>query len=179
MKAVLNAASAVALVLLQGCASAHPQQDWDDRIRIAARQNPPLLIVSGESVGEITLGMKKDEVRRALGAPEMQRGGPNTWEYLTGGFALMFSADDDRLVAILGGASCPPDSALVEAFKGRTREGLGMGSSPKEITKAMGEPERVWIEGAAEYLYYPKLGNDFIVWHGEATHVTIRRKTRR
>ena len=161
--------AAVAISLLSSCASSQSPEAWEERIRASARSNPPLLVVPGQSVGNIFLGMTRSDVRGILGP---RRGDQAPWEYLTRGYALIFS--DDGVAAILGGAGCPPDSALVDAFKGRTAEGLGMGSSRAQILAAFGEPQRDRRSGDAEYLTYSRIGIEFSLWRGTVSHMTIR-----
>ena len=134
-----------------------------------ARMNPGWIVVPGQSVGPLRLGMSEEEVRAAVGEPERTSFGP--WEYLSGGFALCFNPARHTVNAILGGGA---EGGLAKAFVARTAEGIGMGSTRAEIASALGEPElrRVYREGA-EYLSYPGLA---VMLDGDAVvHLTVWR----
>jgi hypothetical protein len=146
--------------------------------------SPSWVIVPGQAVGPIRLGMSQGELRAAIGLPERTNLGP--WEFLGGGFAIVFSSDH-RASAIVGGDTGDLDGAgdpgrpeprqrgLVEAFVARTRDGLGMGSTRAEIVLALGEPDAdTTFKGGGEVLSY-RSGIDLALTGGTVVHLTVRR----
>ena len=58
-------------------------------------------------------------------------------------------------------------------------EGIGMGSTRKEVTAAFGQPAKAEKQGAkVEILRYPSLGAEFILHDGKVTHMTFRQLRR-
>ena len=146
--------------------------------------SPSWVIVPGQSVGPIRLGMSQAELRAAIGLPERTNFGP--WEFLGGGFAIVFSSDR-RAAAIVGGDTGAPGDfggvgepeprhrGLVETFVARTRDGLGMGSTRAEIVQALGEPDAdTTFKGGGEVLSY-RIGIDLALAGGTVVHLTVRR----
>ncbi len=129
------------------------------------------VIVPGEAIGPIRLGMSRDEVRAAVGEPE--RTSLGGWEYLSGGYAVLFSTPRQTVSAILGGDAGYPHGELAKAFVARTREGIGMGSTRAEVIAALGEPAVATGVGAGgEVLSYR--GLVLMLVDGRVAHVTVR-----
>ena len=89
-----------------------------------------LLIMPRVSVGKVKAGMTEDEVIAALGQPERKQGEVLIYDGQFG-FSVVCSRQK-----IVGAVFCggPVD------FKGRTKEGIGIGSSKDELIKAFGTP---------------------------------------
>lgn len=135
-------------------------------------ENPPLLIEPGVSVGKVRTGMTLSQVRTELGEP--QRATPNALEYTALGFAVMPGPDGEVQVVMCGdvvGNSGP----LVRKFTGRTKEGIGLGSTRESVVKAYGEPSKdEKFLGARESMRYDSLGITFSLEDGKVHHMIIR-----
>ena len=133
--------------------------------------NPSWVVVPGRAVGPIQIGMSQEQVRAAVGPAE--RTSLGGWEYLSGGYAILFAKDRRTVDAIAGGDVGYPHGALVKAFVARTREGIGMGSARAEVVKALGEPEADRTPLGAEVLSYQ--GLELVLVDGAVVHLTVRR----
>ena len=87
-------------------------------------------------VGPIKLGMPMDEVTAVLGDPEKRMG--SSLLYLGLGFAIVPGRNNSVASIMVGDLD---GGQPVEAFKGKTKGGLGLGASYQEIIEAYGEPE--------------------------------------
>ncbi len=138
----------------------------------AAGENPPMLIEPGVSVGKVRTGMTLAQVRAELGEP--QRTTPNALEYTALGFAVMPGGDGQVQVVMCGdviGNSGP----LVRKFTGRTKDGIGLGSSREELIKTYGEPSKdEKFPGARESMKYDSIGITFSLEDGKVHHMIIR-----
>jgi len=157
---------AAASLLIPACSNDEPAKP--------ATENPPMLIQPGVSVGKVRAGMTVDEVRRQLGDP--QRSTPNALEYTRLGFAVMPGSDGIVQVVMCGdvtGNSGP----LVKRFTGRTKEGIGLGSTREDLIKTYGEASKdERFPGARESLKYEQLGITFSLEAGKVHHMIIRLK---
>ncbi len=132
--------------------------------------NPSWVVVPGRAVGPIQIGMSQEQVRAAVGHAE--RTSLGGWEYLSGGYAILFAQDLRTVDAISGGDVGYPHGGLVKAFVARTREGIGMGSVRAEVVRALGEPEADRRPLGAEVLSYP--GLELVLVAGAVAHLTVR-----
>ena len=65
------------------------------------------------------------------------------------------------------------------AIASSTAEGIGMGSTGKEVTAAFGQPATADKQGAkVEILRYPSAGAEFVLHDGKVTHMTFRQLRR-
>jgi hypothetical protein len=63
---------------------------------------------------------------------------------------------------------------MAKAFKGHTKEGIGMGSSRADVISAFGEPdETVRIDPAQEQLRYPLLKLSLSLNQGQVVHIGV------
>jgi hypothetical protein len=145
-----------------GCHMTSPPSDceemwdyWRPKVIAAAATNKPLILVPGESVGPVSLGMAAEDVRAALGPAERVAFG--AWEYPTLGLA--FSFKNDHVEGISGGSgTCgDPERLLSKAFPGRLGGRVGMGATRQEIVEVLGEPSSSYTstELPVEMLFYP------------------------
>jgi hypothetical protein len=109
--------------------------EWRERVIAAAATNPPMLVVPGESVGPVKLGMSAAEVRAAIGPPQFGDG-----SYLTLGLGVSFR--DGQVEGIsAGGSPCgDPERLLSRAFRGHFGGGVGMGATRQQVVAVLGEP---------------------------------------
>ena len=127
-----------------------------------------LLLTVGEGIGPVKFGMSSEQVLELLGEPEertepMQhaREGFPTWEtkvwyYRSQGFSVTFSSlrEPDGVHSI----TCRPGNSVSREFRGRTGEGIALGSSPEDVRRAYGDPpiEQPFKDGLGAYRYYDK-----------------------
>jgi outer membrane lipoprotein-sorting protein len=123
------------------------------------------VVTAQVGIGPARFGMTKEEVIRVLGQPDAipaeSRG--TILQYFSRGFSLTFAPKRG-----LFWIQCWTQKAIiarVRDFKGKTREGIGMGSSAKDIERAYGKPDERETNGPATvYLRYRKLGLDFTLF---------------
>ena len=105
---------------------------------------PPerLVLTVGEGIGPVKFGMSREQVIDWFGEPE-QKSGPRKpldgsdctierWSYLSQGLSIRF-VDPPGGVDLVDGKQKTPTS---RAFKGMTKEGIGLGSSPEDVRRA-------------------------------------------
>ncbi len=180
-----------ALVLIwAGCDSSSDdqpssqQQEWigdeqyakdvpGDAAALAADQT---LIKFGQGYGRIRFGMTREELVAAVGEPQRKVG--LAYEYLDLGFAVLLD-DQGQVGCIMCGDANPSGSPLVKRFKGQTPEGIGMGSSPEEVTQAYGEPDSRSLNPydlrGVSTTKYRTLGVDLIFCDNKLVHIVISR----
>lgn len=123
------------------------------------------------NVGPVKAGMTMDQVIQVLGKP--QRETANALEYTSLGFAVI-PGPDKVVKAVMCGDVTGLNGPLVKAFKGRTKEGVGLGSTRDEIIKAYGEPTAdEKSQGAREYMRYDSVGIAFSLEAGKVHHMTV------
>jgi hypothetical protein len=131
-----------------------------------------MAIQPGVSVGKLHAGMTLSQVRAALGEP--QRTTPSALEYTRFGLAVVH--DPDGIVqAVMCGDVVGNNGPLVARFTGRTKEGIGLGSTREELVKAYGEPSKEEkFVGARESMRYETLGMTFSLEAGKVHHMIVR-----
>ena len=91
-------------------------------------------IEPGSGLGGVRLGMTTEELRSQLGPPRQtigpDRNGRSALAY-PGGFTAV-SDSNSLIVAVQAGTN----------FTGRTREGLGIGSSKADVIRVLGNPDK-------------------------------------
>jgi hypothetical protein len=152
------------------------EERWEKILAKAARENQPMLVTPLVGVGPITFGMTFDEVKRVLGEPDLHIG--QSYQYRLG-FSLVPKRGEEKVVMIMAGGPCKGDDLLVAAFKGRTKEGIGMNSTRKDIIAAFGPPTRTedWSgpdDPQVEYLHYNALGMNLTLRRDRLVHMALR-----
>lgn len=140
------------------------------------QQKAPMLIVPQQSVGPVDKGMTTNEVEAVLGKPDKWAGKMMVYDKHYG----MSVAQSERgVVSILCG-----DGELtnpgVKKFKGRTKEGVGMGSTRADVVKAFGEPAlHLSVNGNVhkEKFLYQKLGLTFTLEANKVIHIEVNFRT--
>jgi len=137
------------------------------------QQNPPAAkdrlapeVIPGVGLGPVKFGMSKEEVLKLLGKPDAEdKGG---FQYPSRGYTCMIGPPKRGLVAIsfFSQQEC---AFKVRDFAGKTKQGIGIGSSLKDLEKAFGKPtavEHTNVPGATgTYVRYSKLGLDFTLFY--------------
>lgn len=137
-----------------------------------SQSNPPLLIDPKISVGPIRSGMRVADVVAQLGEP--QRRTANALEYTRLGFAVMPNPEGVVQVVMCGDVT-GLGGPLVRAFTGRTKEGIGLGSTRADLVKAFGEPSSSEkLAGSTESIRYNSLGMTFTLEGGKVYHIIVR-----
>lgn len=132
------------------------------------------LIIPGEAVGPISLGMSEEEVTSAVGAPE--RTSLGAWEYLSTGYAVLLGDESGKVSAVLAGGG-NDQVRLDKRFHGRTAAGIGMGSTKQEILEALGEPSLERPLGDSVHLAYSHLGIEFMLTQNVVNWFAVRPAT--
>lgn len=126
-----------------------------------------LVLTVGQGIGQAKFGMSREEVLELLGEPEEKRkatpkvreGFPTleleTWSYFSQGFSVTFySFEDPRFRSV----ACRDSYNMVTRdFQGKTKEGIGLGSSTDEVQRAYGKPDDDSVKnGLGGYTYRDK-----------------------
>ena len=103
-----------------------------------------LLILPRIGVGKIKFGMTVQQMKDELGEPDIAATGIS-YMYKSLGMELV-AKDNESISAILCGNSSnkqePMFKAMEKAFKLKTTEGIGIGSTEAQIIKAFGQPTK-------------------------------------
>jgi hypothetical protein len=170
---VVAIAATIVLVTTSCSDSAKPGSGAKVKPDLGAQvsSNTPISIEPGVSMGKVRDGMSVEEVIAQLGKPDGEHG--RFLEYRRLGFAVGY--DRDRVVkTIMCGGSSGVEDPLTLAFTGRTKDGLGMGSSRDEVVKSLGKPSEVQKGPAAqETLKYSPLGLTFTLMDGKVFHMIV------
>jgi hypothetical protein len=158
-------ATAIALALFYaGCSQ--------DSHSSNSQSDAPILIEPRIGVGKVRAGMNITNVIHQLGEP--QRRTANALEYTSLGFAVMPGPDGIVQVVMCGDVT-GINGPLVNAFTGRTKEGVGLKSTREELVKAYGDPtSSEKMRGGAESMAYQSLGITFTLEAGKVYHMIIR-----
>lgn len=94
------------------------------------------LIQPGVGVGEVEFSMTVDEMKTALGKPDIDATGIS-YVYAHLGIEVVFRDEKVHSIHCVHHINNAPE---VKACKYRTEEGIGIGSTESDITSAYGEP---------------------------------------
>ena len=135
-------------------------------------QTGPVLIEPRVSVGKVRAGMTSQQVLNELGQPDRKTGA--ALEYSSLGFAVI-PGSNGIVAAVMCGDVTGLSGPFVSAFKGHTKQGIGMRSSREEVLQAYGEPAlSEKFPRALESLQYPALGLTFTLEAGRVHHIIVR-----
>ncbi|TAK93020.1 MAG: sigma-70 family RNA polymerase sigma factor [Verrucomicrobia bacterium] len=167
------AAVAAALLAVGGATSLIVSQSKIGRVNWWSNSsaNSALLIVPQKSVGPVRADMTIPQVIAALGQPDKRTG--NFLHYVRSGFSVISNPDNDSLRAIFCGDSLGRNGPMTRAFKGRTREGIGMGSTRAEVIAAYGTPSDTRAAAINESLQYETLGLTFTLSEGKVVYLVV------
>jgi len=150
-------------VLLSGCT-----EKSDSNQAIATG---PVFVEPHICVGKVRAGMNLQQVQSELGPPQRRA---NALEYPSLGFAVI-SDSNGTVSAVMCGDVTGINGPFVGAFKGRTKEGIGMRSTRDEVVRAYGQPtvSETFARGL-ESMQYPVLGLTFTLEGGQVHHLIVR-----
>ena len=119
-------------------------------------------VIPGVGMGPVRFGMSKDEIIRILGQPDVVAVKGTAFEYLSRGYTLHVSPSRGCVSVVCYGQES--SAAKVRDFAGKTKDGIGLGSSLEDLEAAFGKPNQ--IETASEapsmkYVRYQTCGLDF------------------
>src|ERR1035437_4050080 len=135
-------------------------------------------IVPGQSVGKVHKGMTAEQVEAVLGKAEQAPGAGDRWMTYVKHYGLEVSFDNEKGVRAVFCRGLLPNFPNVKAFKGKTKEGIGIESSRADIIKAYGEPTSATIldrpsDGSCESLAYKQLGLEFSLLKGRLFDIVV------
>ena len=140
----------------------------------AAGTHQDLLIQPGIGVGRIRFGMTAEQVKAVLGEPSLIIG-TRALQY-SAGFAVVLG-EDGKVASLVFGGYGDGSASMVRACQDRTTEGIGMGSTEKDVLRAYGEPSRrTEREPGATVMRYASLGAVFTLRDGQLVHMTFLHK---
>jgi outer membrane lipoprotein-sorting protein len=127
-------------------------------------------------IGPARFGMSKDEVIRALGKPDVipAEGRGMILQYFSRGYSLTVSPQ--RGLAMITCVTQKTFFVKVRDFRGKTRDGIGMGATAKDIEKAYGKPDQRENNGPATlYLSYRRLGLSFTLFDDKVVQIMLQK----
>jgi len=154
----------VATVLAGGC-SKRPAHG-------ALTSSASIVIEPGVSIGPVHSGMTIQQVVAELGEPDQTK--DSALEYLKLGFWV--TPGKEGVVHIVLCVDADKDGPFTNAFAGRTKEGIGIGSSRADVISAYGEPtatESIDGKPGFEVLRYRPLGLVFEIGAGKVHSIAV------
>lgn len=168
-------AKAIALVLLvatcafgNGCGRGKSATENSDQLSLASNS---WTWAPGVAIGPVRLGMSRSEVQAAIGAPEREMQG--AWDYPSAAMSVLFGLADDKVSAILAG-SRTAGPGFAERFKGRSAEGIGIGSRRADVVSAFGTPPFSHIQGDWEVFVFASRGLEIALKDSAVGSFSIR-----
>jgi hypothetical protein len=143
--------------------------------------NPELsapLLKPGEGMGAVKFSMSKGEVIKLIGEPEksVNKGGYWELEYYSRGYTLIFTPQG-VLFSVM--CSCQRvHDCQIRDFAGKTKEGIGIGSTIQDLEKTYGKPDSIENRGVVQSLLYKRLGIGVDLIDNKVVCITLNRRTR-
>jgi RNA polymerase sigma factor (sigma-70 family) len=164
MKLAMTVGAAVMTAVVASTVLLAQTQNQTPNATANAKNDETILITPGVSVGKVKAGMSEDEVVAALGKPDKMLGGSMSYDKQFG-----FSVICGQKTKMVGAVFCGG-----VAFKGRTKEGIGIDSSRADLIKTFGQPTSAEPETAGqERLEYKPLGLTFFLQEGKVFHIIV------
>jgi hypothetical protein len=130
-----------------------------------------IIIEPGVGVGKVRGGMTVQQVVAELGEPDNKTG--HVLNYVRSGFSVIPNRDGAVRV-VMCGDTLGTGTVLVKAFKGRTKEGIGMNSNRADLIQVYGEPTEIdHSEPGHEALKYRPLGLTFTLQNDKVHHIIV------
>jgi hypothetical protein len=128
-------------------------------------------IVPGRQIGPVSLGMTQDEVKAALGAPDVTLN--KMWEWKDPQMSVGFGPDAQVVVILAGGVGVTPKRVPF-----RTIEGIAIGATAELVIAAWGEPDSDQTEkgpqGVSRRVNYASRGIQMLFYDGKLTWLSVR-----
>ena len=160
-------------IFFVGCKKAKEEssKDTKESVQQTKESSEDLLIRPGIGVGKIKFGMTVQQMKNILGKPDVAATGIS-YMYKSLGIEII-AKDKVNIDAILCGnfsnKKDPMFKAMEQAFKFKTAEGIGIGSTEVQITKALGEPTK----RADDKLLYKDMRMSFTLDEGKVTGIWV------
>ena len=158
----------VSLLALVSCAKKVDEDESRDELIIE-----PLV-----GIGPVRFGMSKDQVIEHFGQPDKVMAEGTKLNYVSSK-GLGFTVDSELGLQMI---QCWSDNwptelpFAVTTFTGRTKEGIGMGSTREQIVSAYGQPDRTGTDaqkGIIQNLEYDKLRIKLSLWQDKLISMTL------
>jgi hypothetical protein len=153
---------ALLVSLLSGC-SKQPAHDF-------LKSNDSVAVEPGVSIGSVHSGMTMKQVVTELGEPVTNQDRmltySNTWVFFT----------KDGFVGYVYYLNPSTNGSSTDAFAGRTKEGIGIGSSRADVISAYGEPTATRPEydhNENEVMIYESLRIQFHIRNGKVYLIAV------
>ena len=149
--------------LLSGCSKKHSQD--------VLKSSYSMTIEPGVSVGPVHSGMTMKQVVAELGKPVKNEDRMLTYQNLW----VFFS--DDGFVGYVYCLDPSTNGLSTEAFAGRTKKGIGIGSSRADVISAYGEPTATRPEydhKENEVMIYEPLRLEFHIRNGNVYLIAVK-----
>ena len=148
------------LFIPTGCKKETPGQ--------ASKQAPGpdegLTVELGVGIGPVKFGMSKKQVIEHFGEPDKIEGKDIGLDYIASkGLSFLLHPAKGLISIDCWSKEHPFPLAEIATFTGRTKEGIAMGASRKEIEIACGKPSRIATQGPLTMLEYDDFGVIFTV----------------
>ena len=171
------------IVEKQGTVNPAPNQDDKDGL--------PLIVTPLVGIGPARFGMSRQKVIQAIGQPDEIEdknfklpkvvggkivGRPQEYQslkYNSRGFRL--TIQPKRGLTTIACESQKSQFFFVRDFKGKTKEGIAIGASMKDIKKAYGKPDQERSSQNATYLRYDQLGLAFSLRDDQLINFSARK----
>ncbi len=156
------------LAVLVGCGKKVDEDESRDEIIIE-----PLV-----GIGPVRFGMSKDQVIEHFGRPDKVMAEGTKLNYVASK-GLGFTVDSELGLQMI---QCWSDNwptklpFAVTTFVGRTKEGIGIGSTREQIISAYGQPDRTGTDsnkGIIQNLGYDNLRIKFSIWQDKLISMTL------
>jgi outer membrane lipoprotein-sorting protein len=130
-------------------------------------------IIPGVGLGPVRFGMSREEIEKHFGKPDRYENNKTTLIYHSRGFVLY--VNPRRGLINIHCMSQTMNLFKVREFAGKTKEGIGIGSSLQDLEKVFGKPER--DEGhdpMNKRLIYTKRGLDIDLFQDKVIGILMR-----
>ena len=129
-----------------------------------------IVIEPGVAIGPVRSGMTIEQVVAELGEPDQKK--DSALEYLNLGFSVIPGKEGTVHIVLCVDSGGP----FTKAFAGRTKEGIGIGSSRADVISAYGEPtatESIDGKPGFEVLRYKPLGLMLEIGAGKVYSIAV------
>ncbi|MBN2578000.1 MAG: hypothetical protein JXB10_03335 [Pirellulales bacterium] len=131
-------------------------------------------IIPGVGLGPVRFGMSREEIEKHFGKPDRYEANKSCMIYHSRGFVLF--VNPRRGLVNIHCLSQTRTMVKVRPFAGKTKEGIGIGSSLEDIEKAFGKPNRdEGHDSTNPRLIYAKQGLDIDLFRDKVIGIFMRR----
>lgn len=165
MMKYLKRTLAIALILYP---LAYPGYLWcqnKENVSLLSKTNSDLLVTPLVGIGPVRFGMTKQEVIEKFGEPEYTEYGGLGMAYLSKGFSVVLQPKIGlwQISCFTKTTMLPNLRSKVNDFKGKTKEGIGVGDTEAQIIEVYGIPDTKTANGHQTQLTYEKLKLIFLL----------------